>query len=197
MIRTLSRLLIISGCAMLVWSGVLIYRFFSPQKKLFSIQVPATQAGAVAVAHSSKPLSLAIPKLQIHLAVVSGTVENNQWTMTRRGVSYLTSSPIPGEHGNSILYGHNDLSLLGNLTKARPGDLIEVTMDDGTPRLFVVDLTGEVTPKQTEILDDAGDTRLTIFTCSGLFDQKRFVVVAKPVEKPAEKPAASSAGRRG
>ncbi len=191
MIRAVSRLLILSGCVMLLWSALLTYRFLSPRKKLFPVQLISTSEGSRA--SSIKPLSVKIPAVGVDLSVMPGSVKNNQWVMTRQGVSYLTSSPIPGDKGNSVFYGHNDRSLLGNLSKARPGDLVEIVMDDGSLRSFVIDLTGEVTPKQTEILSDAGDTRITIFTCSGLFDQKRFVVVAKPVEKPS----ASSAGHRG
>lgn len=179
MIRIVSRFLLLSGFAALLWSGFLTYKFYAPGKNLFPVD-RITLEHAVATL-SKKPLTFAIPSLSIELPVVPGRIEGSQWAMTRQGISYLETSPVPGQQGNSIFYGHNDRSLLGNLTKAKPGQVVRIGFDDGTRQDFVVDLTGEVTPKQTEILQDAGDTRLTIFTCSGLFDQKRFVVIATPV----------------
>lgn len=101
--------------------------------------------------------------------------------MTDRGGSYLVGTPMPGEIGNSIIYGHNYANIFGRLVEVRPGDKVVVKMLDGTERNFEVRATQEVGPEQTLVLEQTKDSRLTIYTCSGLFDSRRFVVVASRV----------------
>ena len=94
--------------------------------------------------------------------------------------------PNPWEFGNSILYSHNWSSLLGPLTKAKPGQKIIITFDNGRKEKFVVEHTQEVGPDNTEILSQTEDSRLTLHTCSGFLDTKRFFVTAFPVKDQDE-----------
>ena len=95
------------------------------------------------------------------------------------GLSYLSSSPIPGEWGNSILYGHNWPNLFGPLKKIQKGDPVEVELSSGQTRTFEVVMTDTVTPNQTHILSKTDDVRLTLYTCTGFLDRNRFVVTAR------------------
>ena len=61
----------------------------------------------------------------------------------------------------------------------KPGDRIEIAFSDGSIREFVVAYTTTVNPGQVEILKDSEDSRLTLYTCTGFLDSKRFVVTAK------------------
>jgi sortase A len=124
------------------------------------------------------PVSISIPSLKISLPVYPATIEKGKWQDTKNGVSYLTSSSIPGSTGNSILYGHNWPSLLGNLTKIKPGDKIFVTLNEKGMQVYTVKYITVVTPDQTHILDTTSDSRLTLYTCTGFLDSKRFVVTA-------------------
>lgn len=54
-------------------------------------------------------------------------------------------------------------------------------MSDGTTRTFTIDQTAVISPTQASVVNPTLDTRLTIYTCTGFLDTKRFVVVAKPV----------------
>lgn len=124
------------------------------------------------------PVSIAIPSLRISLPVYPSTIENGKWQDTKDGVSFLTSSTAPGVGGNSIFYGHNWPSLLGNLTKIKPGDKIFVTLSEKGMQVYTVKYITVVTPDQTHILDTTSDSRLTLYTCTGFLDSKRFVVTA-------------------
>ena len=96
-------------------------------------------------------------------------------------MSYLATSPLPGHKGNSILYGHNWKSLLLDLPKVKPGQSVFITNHNGTKQRFIVEYTAVVDPSQTYIIDATNDTRITLYTCTGFLDSKRFVVVAKPL----------------
>ena len=112
------------------------------------------------------------------LEIIPSKITNNTWEATSQGVSHLSSSPIPGEKGNSILYGHNWTNLLGNLTKIKPGAEINIILKNREKKIFIVEYVSIVGPNDTQILADTDDTRITLYTCTGFLDSKRFVVTA-------------------
>ena len=79
------------------------------------------------------------------------------------------------------MYGHNWKSLLYDLPSVKPGQKLYVTMQNGSKQAFEVEYTATVEPSDTYVIDKTDDTRLTIYTCTGFLDSKRFVVVAKPI----------------
>jgi LPXTG-site transpeptidase (sortase) family protein len=116
--------------------------------------------------------------LNIDLPLIPSNITEGKWETTDQGVSYLVSSPIPGEKGNSIMYAHNWASLFGNLPSILPGDLVQIQFSDGTAKEFEVKYTSTVTPDNYSILAPTDDKRITIYTCSGFLDSHRFVAVA-------------------
>ncbi len=124
------------------------------------------------------PEAVVIPSLNIYLQIFPSEIRDGKWEVADKGVSYLKTTAVPGEIGNSILYGHNWTNLLGNLTKIRTGETIEIVFDDNLKKEFVVTLIQEVKPDDVSILNNTTDNRITIYTCSGFLDSKRFVVVA-------------------
>jgi LPXTG-site transpeptidase (sortase) family protein len=124
------------------------------------------------------PTNIAVPTVGINLPIYKSKVVNNVWQTTDLGASYLTSSPIPGSEGNSIIYGHNWTSLFGPLQNAKVGDKVIVTYPDHKKKTFVIAYTSIVSPDESSILAPSNDKRITLYTCTGLFDSKRFVAVA-------------------
>jgi len=119
-----------------------------------------------------------INDLGINLPLIPARIQNDTWETTNFGASYLISSPTPGETGNSIIYAHNWMSLFGNLTRAKPGEEVDVTAADGSTKKFIIEYTSVVTPDESNILAQTRDKRITLYTCTGFLDSKRFVVVA-------------------
>lgn len=119
-----------------------------------------------------------LEKLNKVLPVYMAEVANNRWETTDKGISYLRSSAIPGEIGNSIFYGHNWKSILADLPTIEPGDMIVLSMDDGSALRYEVEFIQIVEPTDTNILNQSEDMRLTLYTCTGFLDSKRFVVTA-------------------
>lgn len=125
----------------------------------------------------ANPTHIAIPDIDVLLPIEPAQIIDNVWEDTKKGVSYLSISPLPGEIGNSILYGHNWPTLLGRLPQIKPGDKILITYPDQTLE-FTVQYTMTVSPNDTHILNQTDDRRITIYTCVGFLDNKRFVVTA-------------------
>lgn len=169
------------GVISLLLAGFLLVRRYLPATPSFNVTVSDQQS----FARDSQmvPTRLEIPDLNISLPVKPAAITDGKWETTRSGVSFLTSSSVPGTHGNSVFYGHNTPNLLGKLSRVKPGSQVVVERQDGSQITYTVQFTATVTPNQTHILDQTEDERLTIFTCAGLFDQKRFVAVAVPNEE--------------
>lgn len=106
---------------------------------------------------------------------------NDQWTISSDVASYLDQSARPGEVGNMVIYGHNTRGILGNIRALKGGEQVVITSDDEVRRTYLVTELIEVEPTQTTFLEPTFEETLTIYTCSGFLDQKRFVVRAKPI----------------
>jgi len=167
-------LLIICGAGLIFWSSF---------RQGYGLQTP-TQAEPQLNQEQTdkeapKPARIYIPKLEKTLEVSDGFIKDNRWTISKTGVSYLTTSGKIGESGNVVLYGHNTQDVLGGLWKVQAGDIVEVTDSGGNIHKFEIFERKEVKPNSVEILESTDDSRLTIYTCSGFLDTARFVVIAK------------------
>ena len=124
------------------------------------------------------PSRIMISDLGINLPVYQANIVNKVWPTTTQGASYLSSSPLPGNTGNSVIYAHNWVSLFGHLRDARVGQEVVVTYPDHTKKTFVIAYTSVVPSDQASILAPSSDKRLTLYTCTGFLDSQRFVAVA-------------------
>lgn len=173
----LSNFFLILSFLSLLFGLYLIQLRYSPRKLAFN----NLQYNQEIISKLYSPTELIIKSANIHLPVISAKIVNNTWETTDKGASYLASSAEPGKTGNSVFYGHNWTSLLGNLPRVKPGDSVQVVMNNGERRNFRVEYTAIVTPDQTQIIEQTYDKRVTIYTCTGFLDSKRFVVVAKTI----------------
>ena len=175
--RLTSLLLALTGIVCAVVVAFLIWERNTPRRLAFDLTQNPT---LIANSGTALPHILQIEGAGISLPIFPVELNNGRWTASTAGVSYLASSAIPGEIGNSILYGHNWPNLLGNLTQVKPGMQVTVGFIAAATQTFTVISTSTVTPDQTHILNPSTDRRLTIYTCTGFLDSKRFVVVAIP-----------------
>ena len=166
-----SLLLIIFGGAVLLYAAFQKVSFHKPKS---AIAQETKNAAAF-----SKPAKLYIPKMSKILYVSDGYVQGDRWVISETGVSYLTTSALPGQTGNAVIYGHNTKNILGGLWRVGDGDTIYVVLNSGDFVRYQVYERKEIEPTQVEILSQTSDSRLTIYTCSGFLDTARFVIVAK------------------
>jgi len=155
---------------------------------------PAGQAAAAGPSPVAAPLPgsavarLQIPAISLDEYVVEGTGEAD----LKRGPGHYTGSPLPGQHGNAAIAGHRTTygAPFGRLDDLKAGDTIIATTAAGRSVYTVADkLT--VLPSQTSVVEDYGDDRLTLTTCTPKFSAShRLIVVAMLQGPPAAGPAA-------
>ncbi len=169
--------LILVGAGFIFWGSTMFISgpvFLSPIKTL-------AHAGS-SQTNQNMPKTIFIPKINKTLGISAGEVVDKKWVISDTGVSYLSITPAPGSVGNSVLYGHNKLDILGRLVELGKDDVIYVVLGSGNFVEYKVVETKQVTPNQVEILNNTTDSRLTIYTCTGFLDSARFVVIAKKVD---------------
>ena len=164
------------GLVSLLFSFVLFIERYNPNRLKFQGKIATS--GKI---HEDKniPIAIRIPEIGINLPVVPAYIKNSKWGTTSTGISWLIASPIPGELGNSILYGHNWNSLLGDLENVKTGYTVEILYKNSVKRYFRISYIAIVNPNQIHVLNQTNDARLTIYTCTGFLDQKRLVVTAE------------------
>ena len=141
--------------------------------------VPVLPGGSVA--------RLEIPAIHLDQFVVEGTGESD----LRKGPGHYPGSSLPGQHGNAAVAGHRTTygAPFSRLDELKLGDTIIAT----TPRgRFLYAVSGHlvVSPNQASVVDDYGDDRLTLTTCTPKFLATHRLVVFAKLEGPApETPA--------
>jgi sortase A len=80
------------------------------------------------------------------------------------GPGHMDGTPLPGEPGNAVVSGHRDTHF-AFLRRLHVGDPVVVERRDGTRRRYVVRTVAVVDQRDTWVIEDAGDTRLTLLTC--------------------------------
>lgn len=174
-LKLISWLLILTGILCFLTASYYFWLRTDPNRLAFQNYV---YKGPLRVDKRSFPEHLIIPSVHIDLQIVPAEIKNNRWDTTDQGASYLLSSPIPGSVGNSVMYAHNWASLFGNLVNVKPGEEVDITFADKTTKKFTIEYTSTVSPDQASILAPSKDSRITLYTCTGWFDSKRFVAVA-------------------
>lgn len=164
--KALANLLIISGLSILLVFCVHFYQINNPNR----LKIENSANLKIENSKEIYPLSLEIKDLDISLPVIPTVYDGKNWNTTSDGVSYI---------GNNIFYGHNWKSILGNLTHSKIGQKISVYFSDKTIKIYEIVEIKIVEPNNTNILSVANNKTLIIYTCTGFFDSKRFVVIAK------------------
>lgn len=172
--RSLANSSLFVGSVLLIYSGALTVQRYNPARLTFS-SLPAYAAVAD---YQMMPARVVAKQAGIDTPIKPVDSYERKWELTSDGASFLTSSQLPGRVGNSIMYGHNWSNIFGNLQRVKPGDFIEVYMNNGERRVFGVIATQIVDPDAIEVLKPASDRHLTLYTCTGFLDSKRFVVSA-------------------
>lgn len=126
------------------------------------------------------PTSISIGHM-VDTQIEVGARVGDKWEVYDDHATYLASSARPREAGNIIIYGHNTREVLGNIRAVVPGQIITLKLTSGGIRTYLVTDALEVDPSDTSWLDDTTQEVLTVYTCSGLFDSKRFILRAKPL----------------
>jgi LPXTG-site transpeptidase (sortase) family protein len=117
-------------------------------------------------------------------------------------VAWYTFSAKPGQIGNVVLSGHLDYidygaAVFWRLNELRPGDEVQLILEDGTEVKYLVESVQEYDEATAPVQDIVGPTAnesITLITCSGSFDpsnlhyNRRLVVRGARVTETASTP---------
>lgn len=130
----------------------------------------------------STPTFIRIPSLNITLPIQGTKIKKGDWEVSNRGVSHLSTSAVPGEQGNIIMYSHNTNNRFGPLPSIGLGDRIYLVTQDGILHEYIVTETFSVAPDDLSVIANTKTETLTLYTCIGFADTQRFVVRAIPTD---------------
>ncbi|HOZ03515.1 MAG TPA: sortase [Candidatus Woesebacteria bacterium] len=116
----------------------------------------------------------------VDISVGLGHYRDGSWTNNLNQAVYWTGSALPGQGGNIIIYGHNTHNVFGNMLRLVGNEQITATLKSGQKREYQIVEMIEVNPSDTQVLEPRTAETLILYTCSGLFDTRRFVVLAEP-----------------
>jgi LPXTG-site transpeptidase (sortase) family protein len=164
----------------LMLAGLTFLYYQRTQPTILSFAAPPPPAISVDDT-TSAPAHISIPSVNIDIAIEPGFITNNIWTISDHYANHLHTSAHPGSNGNIVVYGHNSRPILGNLTNVSEGDTIIITDSDNTEHRYTVHTTFTVTPDTMDPVQPTDEEILTVYTCTGLLNSKRFIVQAKPI----------------
>jgi LPXTG-site transpeptidase (sortase) family protein len=126
------------------------------------------------------PTAIRIDSLNINLPVSETAIVKGIWEIPTIGAGHLNTSAGVGL-GNMVIYAHNKNNLFGPIRWIKKDSQIEVIAQDGLTYNYQVVEVKEVSPNNVEYILPKSKEILTLYTCSGIFDSKRLVVVANRI----------------
>jgi len=121
-------------------------------------------------------ISIQIPAIKVDSRIFQG----DNWEQLRKGVGQHLGTPDPGQPGNLVLAGHNDIygEVFRDLDKLKAGDTIHIFT---ITHLYIYVVTGTqiVEPTQVEVMTPTTNSTITLISCYPyMVDNKRIVVKA-------------------
>jgi sortase A len=149
---------------------------------------PSTVAPIPPVSEGDPTARIRIPAIGVDKIVVEGVSLRD----LKKGPGHFPGTPLPGQEGNAAIAGHRTTygAPFNRIDELVPGDEIFVETVQGEFRYLVTEQL-IVAPTQVEVLDDAGDDRLTLTACHPKYSaRERIVVVSQlaPEETPLPAP---------
>ena len=120
---------------------------------------------------------IVIPSINVDAPVVQG----DGWEELKMGAGHRIGSANPGERGNTVISGHNDVygEIFRYLEDVNVGDEA-IVYAGGTPYVYLVVAKMVVEPSEVSLLEPTPNATLTLITCHPyMIDTHRLVVVAE------------------
>lgn len=127
------------------------------------------------------PIRILISDLKIDLPVKEAKVVNGYWEVFPDLAAYGLGSAYPDEEsGNQVIFAHARAGLFLPLRYAKIGQNIIIFTKERWYQYKIKEIK-EILPSQIEVIAPTRDPILTLYTCSGFSDNKRFIVTAEKI----------------
>lgn len=141
-------------------------------------------SSAVAANIGGIPASISFPTIDHAIGVVPSHVDTKTsgWPLSHTAVHYATFTPdLNAASGTTVLYGHNQPSILRPLENVRLGDGVSIIDQSGVESRFVLNKIETVSPRETGFIYEQTPHRVVLITCYGLFDEFRKLYFLEPI----------------
>ena len=151
-----------------------------------------TAAVAPGVIIDKNSTQVKIPSIGVQAPVIydSSIKENDIIYNLRSGVVHYSTTALPGEKGNVVIFGHSSgvawakgdyKYVFALLEKLRTGQQISLDYQ-GTRYIYVVTGSKVVAPTEVDVLNNTSSSQLSLITCTPVGTSKnRLVVQAKQI----------------
>jgi len=129
--------------------------------------------------HESDIKSIIIPRVNIDLSVSPSKIKNGYWQVSEATASHGEGSANPGEAGNVVVFAHAREGLFLGLRDIKKDDAVYILTQKRWYKYRVSEMS-YVYPNDVTTVAPTNSEILTLFTCSGFFDEKRLIVKAIP-----------------
>lgn len=127
-----------------------------------------------------KPMHIKSYPVGVDIDVKETVINDGVWAINPNYASYLISSAGISGNGNIIIYGHNKDKIMGPIRWIKKDAIIEILGSDNKTYKYKVVKTDVVSPDDLNYIKPTDKETLTLYTCTGFLDSKRFIVVAEP-----------------
>lgn len=137
-------------------------------QSLTSVPIPTPGA--------QQAVRIQIPAINVDSPVVQG----DGWEQLKKGVGQHIGTPDPGQNGNLVLSGHDDIfgEIFRYLDRLQPGDTI-ILYTSQRQYTYVVTGTQIVAPTAVEVMNPTPNATVTLISCYPyLVDNQRIIVSA-------------------
>ena len=178
--------LMLVGLFLLGYVGTQYYAMYAAQKRLakaWQQQNSTLHTSETAAVVDDGLIRVEIPKINLDAMVVEGSSRRQ----LKIAPGHITTTPIPGESGNSVITAHRD-TFFRHIYELTKGDEIMVRRNG---QVFKFQVIGKkvVDPDDVSVLTPTTDAHLTLITCYPTYyigpAPERLVVSAKLVEHTA------------
>jgi len=107
-------------------------------------------------------------------------VQGDGWEQLKKGIGQHAGTPNPGENGNIVLSGHNDIfgEIFRDLDRLEPGDAV-ILFTSRRTYTYTIQQTRIVEPGQVEVMAPSREPTLTLISCYPyMVDKQRIAVTA-------------------
>ena len=171
---------------------------------------PAAVSGRSEARAASEPVSnvpvarISVPRVGINAPVETLTLDGNgamQDPTTPMAAAWYDFSAKPGAKGNVVLAGHVDYEKFGpavfwRLRDLKPGDKIEVALQDGTVFDYEVSSLNYYDAASAPVQEITGPTpyeAMTLITCGGNFNRGNLTYNQRLVVRAIRTPSSTAA----
>ena len=136
----------------------------------------------------SRPNTLIVPSMLLNTPVLEGPVRDT-YKILDKGIWRWPLGSTPDKGSNTVLVGHrftytNPKGIFYYMDKVKVGDEIGLVWNNKRYTYKVASVR-EVQPTETSVTAATPDARLTMYTCTPLWNPKHRLVVVAELEEPS------------